>query len=189
MKILIDNGHGCNTPGKRSPDGRLQEWQWTRGIAKRIVDGLLAKGYDASLLVAEDHDVSLRERVARANRYADALVVSVHVNAAGMGNAWRLARGWSVHVSRNAGMGSRRLAALLADSAREHGLTVRTPLPHCDYWTQNLAICRDTRCTAVLTENLFMDNRQDCALLLSAEWQKAIADTHVQAITNYLATC
>lgn len=23
--ILIDNGHGENTPGKRSPDGRLRE--------------------------------------------------------------------------------------------------------------------------------------------------------------------
>ena len=25
MKILIDNGHGSNTPGKCSPDGRLKE--------------------------------------------------------------------------------------------------------------------------------------------------------------------
>lgn len=24
MKILIDNGHGSNTPGKCSPDGRLR---------------------------------------------------------------------------------------------------------------------------------------------------------------------
>lgn len=189
MKILIDNGHGCNTPGKRSPDGSLHEWQWTRGIAASIVDGLQARGHDASLLVAEDADVSLRERVVRANRHADAIVVSVHVNAAGMGNAWRLARGWSVHVSRNSGMGSRRLAALLADSARAHGLTVRTPMPQCDYWTQNLAICRDTRCPAVLTENLFMDNRQDCALLLSTEGQKAIVDAHVQAIDIYVKTC
>lgn len=26
MKILIDNGHGIDTPGKRSPDGRLLEY-------------------------------------------------------------------------------------------------------------------------------------------------------------------
>ena len=25
MKILIDNGHGSNTKGKRSPDGRLMD--------------------------------------------------------------------------------------------------------------------------------------------------------------------
>lgn len=189
MKILIDNGHGCNTPGKRSPDGRLQEWQWTRRIAARIVDALRLRGYDAELLVPEDHDVSLRERVARANRYADALVVSVHVNAAGMGNAWRTARGWSVHVSRNAGMGSRRLAALLAESARARGLAVRVPLPGCDYWTQNLAICRDTRCPAVLTENLFMDNRQDCAFLLTLQGQRDLAEAHLDAIIKYVEIC
>ena len=30
MKILIDNGHGENTPGKRSPDGKLREYLYAR---------------------------------------------------------------------------------------------------------------------------------------------------------------
>lgn len=30
MKILIDNGHGSNTPGKCSPDGRLREYSYVR---------------------------------------------------------------------------------------------------------------------------------------------------------------
>lgn len=33
MKILIDNGHGRETPGKRSPDGTLREYAWNRLIA------------------------------------------------------------------------------------------------------------------------------------------------------------
>jgi hypothetical protein len=40
MKILIDNGHGENTPGKRSPvweDGvQLFEWEYAREIARRV---------------------------------------------------------------------------------------------------------------------------------------------------------
>ena len=32
MKVLIDNGHGSNTPGKCSPDGRLKEYAYTREI-------------------------------------------------------------------------------------------------------------------------------------------------------------
>ena len=32
MKILIDNGHGLNTPGKRSPDGTLIEAIYTRQL-------------------------------------------------------------------------------------------------------------------------------------------------------------
>ena len=37
MKVLIDNGHGENTPGKRSPDGRLREWVYSREIADMVV--------------------------------------------------------------------------------------------------------------------------------------------------------
>ena len=33
MKVLIDNGHGSDTPGKRSPNGRLREYAYTREIA------------------------------------------------------------------------------------------------------------------------------------------------------------
>ena len=36
MKILIDNGHGSNTSGKRSPDGKLREYAWAREIAKGL---------------------------------------------------------------------------------------------------------------------------------------------------------
>ena len=28
--IMLDNGHGVETPGKRSPDGRLREYSYTR---------------------------------------------------------------------------------------------------------------------------------------------------------------
>ena len=40
MKILIDNGHGIFTPGKRSPDGQFREAIYTRQIARRIVSDL-----------------------------------------------------------------------------------------------------------------------------------------------------
>ena len=35
MKVLIDNGHGSDTSGKRSTDGRLREYAYTREIADR----------------------------------------------------------------------------------------------------------------------------------------------------------
>lgn len=49
MKILIDNGHGIDTPGKRSLDGVLREYVWNRLIASRIVDRFLSLGLDAKL--------------------------------------------------------------------------------------------------------------------------------------------
>ena len=36
MKILIDNGHGENTAGKRSPDGIFREYKYAREIAEAI---------------------------------------------------------------------------------------------------------------------------------------------------------
>ena len=54
MKILIDNGHGSNTSGKRSPDGKLREYAWAREIAKRLEVALKAKGLDAERIVTEE---------------------------------------------------------------------------------------------------------------------------------------
>ena len=59
MKILIDNGHGNNTPGKRSPDGKFREYLYTREIANEVVSRLRKVGYDAELLVPEIYDVTL----------------------------------------------------------------------------------------------------------------------------------
>lgn len=60
MKILIDNGHGIDTPGKRSPDGVLREYAWNRLIAGRVVSALTDLGHDAALLVPETEDLPLR---------------------------------------------------------------------------------------------------------------------------------
>ena len=67
MLILLDPGHGLNTPGKRSPDGTLLEYAYTRDLARQIVTTLKARGYDSELLVPETEDIPLKERVRRAN--------------------------------------------------------------------------------------------------------------------------
>ena len=53
-------------------------------------------------------------------------------------------------------------------------------------WDSNFAILRDTKCAAVLTENLFMDNEEDCRYLLSSEGKETITQIHVQAILKIL---
>lgn len=73
MKILIDNGHGRDTAGKRSPDGRILEWSYNREIAARVVAGLRNLNLDADLLVPEDEDISLKERCRRVNRICSQL--------------------------------------------------------------------------------------------------------------------
>ena len=67
MKILIDNGHGENTPGKRSPDGLFREYKYAREIAVAIERELISHGYDVERVVRETIDVPLEERVRRIN--------------------------------------------------------------------------------------------------------------------------
>lgn len=189
MIVLIDNGHGKETPGKRSPDSRLREWAWTREIAQALTDRLRFEGITAERIVPEDTDISLKERCRRVNaiaRTTPAILVSIHVNAAVSINKWCTARGWCVFVSPNASGESKRLAQTLYKSALNQNLQGNRAIPGCQYWVQNLAMCRDTICPAVLTENLFMDNREDCNFLLSPEGKKHIVDLHVEGIKRYI---
>ena len=187
--ILIDNGHGAETPGKCSPDGRLLEYAWTREIARRVCDKLKALGYDARLLVPELNDVPLRERVRRVNSVCagagsgNVLLVSIHVNAAGTGQ-WHNASGWTAWVAPNASQRSRQLASLLnAEAVRLNLKGNRSREP---FFTGNFAILRDTKCPAVLTENMFQDNLHDVAYLLSDRGKSEITNLHITAITEYL---
>lgn len=191
MRILIDNGHGQETAGKRSPDGVLREYAYTREIAAELVSALRARGFKAEQIVPEETDVPLRERCERVNRICreegkgNVLLVSLHCNAA-KNSGWSSARGWSVHVSPNASAASKRLALRLIESAEEQGLKVRRYSPQQPYWVQNLSICRDTNCPAVLTENLFQDNKEDVALLLSEEGREKLISLHIRGILHFI---
>ncbi len=192
MIILIDNGHGIDTAGKRSPDGRLREYKYAREIAAEVVKQLKAQGYNAQQLVTEENDISLGTRCKRVNDIckhfgaSNVLVVSIHCNAAGADGKWHDARGWQACVSLNASAKSKQLACYLYDMAQVQGLKMRSPKPGQKWWAQNLAICRDTHCAAVLTESGFMDNKQDVEFLLSDKGREAIVNLHVNGIINYI---
>ena len=187
MTILIDNGHGRETPGKRSPDGQIKEYEYTREMAQTIVSRLNSLGLSAQKLVAENHDVPLSERCRRANAYkGNHILISLHLNAAGADGKWHNASGFSCFIANNASERSKWLAKAFTEQAVQLNLIGNRHVPPNKAWVQNLAICRDTTCPAVLTESLFMDNRSDAAILLSDNGFKAITDLHVNAILSYL---
>lgn len=196
MVVLIDNGHGANTAGKRSPkmdDGRqLLEYQFAREVASALHKELEELGVKAILVTPETEDITLKERCKRINQYcqqygtAKCLSVSIHCNAAGSDGAWHDAQGWSVYVSTNASYNSKALATRLAEAADGLEVKVRRPTTRQNYWVQNLAMCRDTKCCAVLTENMFMDNKEDSRWLLSEEGKNTIVALHVDGILEYI---
>ena len=194
MKILIDNGHGLMTAGKRSPDGLFREAFYNREIARKVVADLLDRNLDAELLVPEDDDIPLAERVRRINAHCLALgkknviVVSIHVNAAGNGTKWLNAIGWSVFTC-SGQTESDRLAECLCQAAIKNfpGRRIRTDFSDGDSdWEEQFYILRKSWCPAVLTENFFFDNKMDLAYLQSVEGKRDVVAVHVEGLIEYI---
>lgn len=194
MKILIDPGHGIDTPGKRSPDGLFREYLWNRQVADLILEGLLSAGIDAALLVTETNDVSLRNRVNRVNTIcnrlgaSNVLLVSIHANAAGNGSAWMNAKGWSCYTSPGQ-TESDKLAEFLYKAFEQEFAERRIRTDYRDGdkdWEENFYILTKAACPAVLLENFFYDNRDECKWLLQEDTKKRVALATSNGIFNYL---
>ena len=194
MKILIDPGHGIDTPGKRSPDGLFLEYLWNRQVADLILEGLVSAGVDASLVVTETNDVTLRNRVNRINTIcnrvgaSNVLLVSVHANAAGNGSAWMNASGWSCYTSKGKTR-SDQVAECLYDAFEEEfqDRKIRKDMSDGDRdWEENFYVLQKSKCPAVLLENFFYDNREECAWMLQEESKRRIASAAVKGIIKYI---
>ena len=118
----------------------------------------------------------------------DTFVISIHVNAAGMGDKWMNATGWCAftfpgHTE------SDRLATYLYEAAERHlpGHYIRTDYSDGDPDLEApFYILRHTYCAAVLTENGFMDNAFSLEFLESDEGRQAIINLHLDGIRKYV---
>jgi len=195
--VMLDNGHGENTPGKRSPDYRLKEWAYNREIVRRIKEELDKLGINYYIVTPETRDVKLSTRTNRANKkYAEcklkgikAFFISVHVNAAGNGD-WYKARGWSGWTSKGQTAGDK-LADCLYEAAHEvldpKKIKIRTDKSDGDEdWESDFYVVKNTNCPACLTENFFMDNKEDVDYLLSEEGMNDVTMIHVKGIQKYI---
>lgn len=192
--VLIDNGHGWNTPGKRSPDGVFREWAWAREISVNIVKGLKEQGVTAFLLVHEDEDIALATRVARVEGYCrecgkqNVILVSIHNNAAGDGSEWMSAKGWAAYTTPGETSSDKLALYLYAEAEKAFDgrkIRIYQNKKNPD-WESNLYLLRKTPCIAVLTENFFMDNRNDLAFIRSREGKQAVIACHVNGIKGYI---
>lgn len=183
--ILLDNGHGHNTEGKRSPkwaDGvQLFEWKNNRRIVSAIANELNKLGIKYRILVPEDWDVGLTERATRANGYArlfgaeNTLLLSIHSNAGPKPNT---GTGWEIHTSKGKTR-SDGYAEIFLGKAKE---ILAPDFKIRGHHESNFTILVKSVSPAVLTENLFHDNERDCRFLLSEEGLERIVRLHVEAI-------
>lgn len=194
--ILLDNGHSRMTPGKRSPiwdDGyQFFEYEFNRDVVSRIVKQLKKLGIKYEIITPEvDVDVKLTNRANRVNNFckkygtSNCLLISVHANA-GANGGWCKARGWSVYTTKGVTK-SDAIATVFYNEAESllprFNMTTRKDMSDGDPdYEENFTIIYKSLCPAILTENLFMDNKEDCAFLRSDWGREMIARIHVNAI-------
>lgn len=194
IRILVDNGHGKDTPGKRSPDGLFREYAYARKVAGELVRRLIAHGINAVRLIPEEEDIVLTERVRRVNNYCmrygkkQVILISIHCDASGNG-VWMPARGWSAYTSPGRTQADE-LADCLYAAAESYfkDMKIRKDMSDGDPdFEAGFYLLKHTLCPAVLTENFFQDNKEDVAYLTSGEGFDTIVNVHLQGILTYLS--
>ncbi len=199
--VLLDNGHAKSTPGKRSPvfeDGKqFFEYEFARDIVNRISKELEKLNISYKIVTPEvDKDIALSTRANRVNRYCqklgknNCLLVSVHANASGNGKQWMPARGWSVWTTKGKTK-SDAYADIFYKEAEKllplYGMNVRKDLSDGDYdYESDFTILYKSWCPALITENLFQDNKIDCEFLMSDKGRDVITQIHINAIKQIL---
>lgn len=190
MIVLLDNGHGSlidgkyQTAGKRSPiwNGGLQlyEGEFNRAIVNGIIQELTKRKIAYVNIAPEYRDVRLETRIKRANKYygRDSFYLSIHANAGG-GN------GSEIFTSPGETK-SDRIATIFGSEYHRAfpNRNLRTDFSDGDLDKERrFYILTRTKMPAILTENFFMDNEEECRnILLTNEGREKIIQYHLNAI-------
>jgi N-acetylmuramoyl-L-alanine amidase len=177
--IIIDAGHGPNTAGKRSPDGKLREFHFNSAVAEILKHCLLLEGVDVIYSHENGRDVPLQDRISIANRLNADAFVSIHANA--YGTNWNDAQGIETYMYPQASKRTTALTELIHNS-----LILACGRKNRGVKSANFAVLRDTKMPAVLVECGFMTNREEAALLLSKAYRVQCARAISFGILNWL---
>ena len=175
MVIAIDAGHGRNTSGKRVtlkgyPDTR--EWTLNDRIADRL-EKMLAD-YDCKVIRVDDttgaKDISLTNRVAKANSANADIYISIHHNAGinGGSGGGTVVYYYSSDIKRRDQ--AQKLYNFITDETRLYGNRSMQVIKNGFY------VLKNTRMPAFLIENGFMDSTTDVPIILSAAHAEKTAE-------------
>ncbi|MCM8901337.1 N-acetylmuramoyl-L-alanine amidase [Caldicoprobacter algeriensis] len=181
-KIAIDNGHGLNTPGKRTPtfpDGRqIREWEFNYPTAQKLKQVLERCGLETIMVSDTQEDTPLATRVSRANNAKADVFVSIHFNA--FKGEWGTHGGVETHYYPTSEKGKRLAQLVQAELAKATGLRDR------GIWASNFYVLRETKMPAILCECGFMDNMEEAKLMLDENYQWTVAEAIGRGICAYL---
>lgn len=178
MLIYLDPGHGGSDPGA-SANGMLEK-DITLKLAKKIRENLVEKyEVNVSLTREDDKDVSLKDRVEMANKAEANFFLSLHVNAGG-------GEGYEDYIY--SGLSALSKTAALREILHSVLANFYTGYRCIDRGMKKAGyyVLKETIMSAVLCENLFIDNAYDTKLLKDEVFIENLARAYAEAIAMTL---
>ena len=183
--IAIDDGHGIDTAGKRSPQlpngqktelnrNYMNENLFNRAVAKYLDAELKKNGFKTLQVAPTDADTSLGNRVSTANKAKADLYISIHANA-NKGT-------WGSHGGIETFVGSSKESKRIGTIIHRHLMKGSKLRDRGVKDGSHYYVLKNTTMPAVLVEAGFMDSTTDIDFLLSDSYRRECAQEIAQAV-------
>lgn len=196
--VVLDAGHGGHDKGAQSPYG--YEKNFALDVARRTRKLLEEKGFKVVMTRDSDEFIPLHTRAQIANKYPDAIFVSIHFNSS-LQN--RLANGFEVFsctprggpstndeqlrrrdLAKENGNENDTVSAVLA-SAIHHAAIGQIPVTDRGVKDARFAVLRLTKIPAVLFEGGFVSNAMEAKQIASATWRSKLASAITDGVDEF----
>ena len=173
--VIIDAGHGGHDAGAISPHTGQKEKDLTLDMAKRIQSSL-GGSFRTVLMRGNDTFVDLDDRVTRANRYGNAVLVSMHFNSGPSHLRGPETYYWRVD---SYGLATRLQRAMTAVSPQEDG--------NRGLVRRRLRLTRNPEIPCVLLEGGYLSNSAESRLIAQPSYRQKLASAIAGAIRTQSA--
>lgn len=176
MIVLLEAGHNEETLGKRSPDGKIREYEYNLRIARKLQFNLTNCGIKCLILDSDTKrngttdGAELNRRVKLANEIREMtdksemiILVSIHLDASDN----KEASGMTCFVAPRSSRQSEQLARCINVNGKIYRMLGNRAQNADGFLRGNFAIVRDTNMPAVLVECAFMTNEDDAKRIMS----------------------
>lgn len=169
--VVIDAGHGGRDLG--AADSYVYEKHINLDVSRRLERALKDAGFKTVMIRSTDEFVALSERSSKANRFRNAVFVSVHFNSSYKTTAVGIE---TYYRSSN----SEKFARLVHDELIKNiGATDR------GVKTANFSVLRNTKHPSILVEGGFVSHKNERTYMMDPQYRQVVADSIARGIIQF----
>lgn len=169
--VIIDPGHGGRDLG--ASDSYVYEKHINMDVARRLERSLKEAGFKTVMTRTKDEFIALSERSSRANRYRNAVFVSVHFNS-----AYRTAA-LGIETFYRSSNSEKFAKYVQTELIKNVGATDR------GVKTANFSVLRYTKHPSILVEGGFISNKTERSAMMNPQYRQVVADSIARGIIQF----